>query len=71
MSQLRYLCLFPHSVVLFCLPSSCVLLSVSLDCPFLTASSLFSDVYLCLQSNFQTGSVDLHTRSGVKYIICI
>jgi hypothetical protein len=51
---LRYLCLFVHSGVqeiLCCIysPSSCVpypMLTVSLDCPFLIATSVFSNVYL-------------------------
>jgi hypothetical protein len=55
MSYLRYLCFFALSGVqpilcLFCLSSSCVLcaqmLPVSLDCPFLIALSVFSNVYL-------------------------
>jgi hypothetical protein len=51
MSYLRYLCLFANGgvqhilccVFLFCFSSS--LLPVSLDCPFLIAPSVFSNVY--------------------------
>jgi len=54
MSYLRYLYLFAHSgaqhilccvFVLFCVP---YMLPVSLDCPFLIAPSVFSNVYLHL-----------------------
>jgi len=52
MSYLRYLCLFAHSgvqhilrCVLLCFYSSCVP-HVALDCPFLIAPSVFSNVYL-------------------------
>jgi hypothetical protein len=53
MSYLRYLCLFVYSGVQHIL--CCILnlfrlvypmLSVSLDCPFLIAPSVFSNVYL-------------------------
>jgi hypothetical protein len=50
----HYLCLFAYSIVfLVCLSWSCVVCSVlpvSLDCPFLIALSMFSNVYiqLCL-----------------------
>jgi hypothetical protein len=60
-SYLRYLCLLTHSgvhtycvVFLFCFSSSCVpypMVPFSLDCPFLIASSVFSNVYL------QTGKI--------------
>ena len=49
MSYLRYLCLFAHSgiqhcvVFLFCF----LCLPVSLDCPFLIGSLVFSNEYLC------------------------
>jgi hypothetical protein len=46
MSYLRYLCLFAYCGVqhiLRCFSSS--MLSVSLDCPFLIAPSVFSNVY--------------------------
>ena len=43
MSYLRYLCLFAYSGVL-CLMYP--MLPVSLDCPLLIASSVFSNVYL-------------------------
>jgi len=59
MSYLRYLCFFALSGVqpilcLFCLSSSCVLcaqmLPVSLDCPFLIALSVFSNIYVVIES---------------------
>jgi hypothetical protein len=57
MSYLRYLCLFAHSVVqhkLCCVFALFVfvlclvyhILPVCLDCPFLIANSVFSNVYL-------------------------
>jgi hypothetical protein len=54
MSYLRYLCLFAHGGVqhillcfLFvCLRVVCPMLPVSMDCPFLIAPSVFSNVYL-------------------------
>ena len=55
MSYLLYLCLFAHSgvqhilccvFVLFFLCLVYPMLSVSLDCPVLIASSVFSNVYL-------------------------
>ena len=57
MSYLCYLCLLAHSrvqhtmdCVFLCFYSSCVpymcMLPVSLDCPFLIATSVFSNVYL-------------------------
>ena len=51
MSYLRYLPLLAHSGVqhiLCCvlLPLVCSVLLVSLDCHFLTATSIFSNVYL-------------------------
>ena len=53
MSSLRYLCLFANSGVQQILCFCCVflrlvwpMLSVSLDCPFLIAPSVFSNVYL-------------------------
>ena len=54
-SYLRYLCLFVHSgvqhilccvFVLFFFILCTLMLSVSLDCPILTAQSVFSNVYL-------------------------
>jgi hypothetical protein len=52
-SYLRYLCLFAHSGVqhtLYCVVVLFffVILPVSLDCPFLIAPSVFSNVYLSL-----------------------
>ena len=55
MSYLRYLCLFAYSGVqriVFCALLVCLrlvypLLPVSMDCPFLIAPSVFSNVYLC------------------------
>ena len=54
MSYLRYLCLFGHSgvqhiVLCFCLVFLhfvYLMLPVSLDCPFLIAPSVFSNIYL-------------------------
>jgi len=51
MSHLRYLCLFAHSGVqhiLCCVLalSFFIMLPVSLDCQFLNATSVFSNVYL-------------------------
>ena len=56
MSYLRYLCLFVYSgvhtycvVLCFCFVFLCLvcpMLPVSLDCPFLIAPSIFSNVYL-------------------------
>ena len=55
MSYLRYLCLFVHSgvqhilccvFVFYCLRLVYPMLPVSLDCPFLIAPSVFSNVYL-------------------------
>ena len=43
MSYSRYLCLFAYSGVQHVL---CCVLAVSLDCPFLIAPSVFSNVYL-------------------------
>ena len=54
MSYLRYLCLFEYSSVqhiLFCfvfLRHVYPMLPVSLDCPFLIVSSVFSNVYLTI-----------------------
>ena len=50
MSYLRYLCLSADSGVQYILCRACVrlvnpMLPVSLDCPFLIGSSLFSTVY--------------------------
>ena len=51
MPYLRYLCLLAHSGVqhiFVCLffKFFCVLLPISLDCPFLVASSVFSNIYI-------------------------
>jgi len=57
MSYLRYLCLFPHSGVqqiLFCVFLRLVylMLSASLNCPFLIAPLVFSNVYLAHSGKF-------------------
>ena len=48
MSCLRYLCLFACGVVLYfvCLRLVYLMLPIPLDCPFLIAPSIFSNVYL-------------------------
>jgi hypothetical protein len=57
MSYLCYLCLFaysgvqPHIVLCFwlaCLRLVCPLLPVSLDCQFVIAPSIFSNVYIAI-----------------------
>jgi len=47
MSYLRYLCLFAHSGVqhILCCIFPRLMLPVSLDCPFVIATSVFSNVY--------------------------
>jgi len=53
MSYLRYLCLFAYSdvqyifcCVVFCFVFLCLMLPVSLDCPFLIAPSVSFNVYI-------------------------
>ena len=63
MSCLRYLCLFAYIVVsntlcIFSPPFVYPMLPVSLDCPFLIATSVFSNVYLCQ---------GLHTYNSLAY----
>jgi hypothetical protein len=57
MSYLRYLCLLAYSGVhhiLYCdfVSFFFVLLPVSLNCPFLIATSVFSNVYLCSSTKY-------------------
>ena len=64
MSCLPYLCMFAYSVVLcFCfvfLRYVYPMLAVSLDCPFLIAPSVFSNIYL---PNFSTlGMLNVFSR---------
>ena len=63
MSYLRYLCLFAHSgvrLILCCVLFFFVLLlsmlPVSLDCPFLIAHLVFSNIY---QINLNTNYIDI------------
>jgi len=51
MSYLRYLCLFAYSGFVF-LRLVKPMLSVSLNCPFLIATSVFSNVYLCSSTKY-------------------
>ena len=48
MSYIRYLCLFAHTHIMFFF--LCLVSPVSLDCPFLIAPSVFSNVYLLMST---------------------
>ena len=71
MSYLRYLCLFAHSVLCFWIVGSPFffrlvypMLPVSLVCPFLIATSVFSNVYFFVFISEYEGAIPIRSYTG-------